>query len=292
MRDEDVVRMLVSGATAGEMIERIRSSETDFDLSEDMLDELRIAGVPEAVIQAMIVRQREQTVEPEEPEGPAPELVVTQNPRVILEIAVRFDDIVGERRKSVVRFPPKASQRLAEALELGPAEEDRAVTAAAYFAACTSAEHVPDHWRNKSPVGRDFIHMPRHRMLSFRPVYELVAMSSVEKALRFTGTTERPKKQKKRKKKGEPETPGGDEGKDVGHVKLDLSQNLEAELEPGVRHDLLFGIAAEIGGRYYLLAGAEMENVNLEAGKDLIYDVTVEPANRTGFGIEVTAARR
>ena len=41
MRTEDVVRMLVTGASTSETVEAIRSRDVDFDLSTEMLDELR-----------------------------------------------------------------------------------------------------------------------------------------------------------------------------------------------------------------------------------------------------------
>ena len=32
---------------------------------------------------------------------------------------------------------------------------------------CRTATHVPDHWRNQTPLGRDFSSVPRHRLLAF-----------------------------------------------------------------------------------------------------------------------------
>jgi len=59
MRTEDVVRMLVTGTSTSEAVAAIRSRDVDFNLSEEMLDELRLAGVPDEVIEAMKERQIE-----------------------------------------------------------------------------------------------------------------------------------------------------------------------------------------------------------------------------------------
>ena len=65
LRDEDVVRMLVTGMPVNEIVERIGASRVEFDLSEEMLGELAAAGVPAEVIEAMKARQAE--LAPEEP---------------------------------------------------------------------------------------------------------------------------------------------------------------------------------------------------------------------------------
>ena len=50
--------MFVAGATSEEMVREIESREPELDVSPEMLDELRQAGLPRAVIDAMVRRQR------------------------------------------------------------------------------------------------------------------------------------------------------------------------------------------------------------------------------------------
>jgi hypothetical protein len=58
MTDEDVVRLHVSGVDPQRIVERIDASEPAFDLSDEMLAELRAAGLPELLIRAMLDRTR------------------------------------------------------------------------------------------------------------------------------------------------------------------------------------------------------------------------------------------
>ena len=87
MTDEDVVRLYVSGVDPESIIERIRAAEVAFDISDEMLEELRAAGLPGELIQAMVERQRaldDERAPPEEAEQtdspPAPRLSVRLNP--------------------------------------------------------------------------------------------------------------------------------------------------------------------------------------------------------------------
>jgi hypothetical protein len=245
------------------------------------------------VIQAMIDRQREQDGDSGSPTAGAETIAVEDSAgktRVVFRNSVRFEDIAGERAIPILRFPAEVPPGMAKALELGSAEQDVAVTSAAYFVACTTAEHVPDHWRNKSPIGRDFIRMPRHRMLSFHPDTELLAEEPAEQAAEPEEPQEKPKKGRKKEERLSEPAPAKT-GPRPGRVKLFLPELLSLELEPGERHDLLVGIAAEIGGRYYMIVGAEVENLSLPAGEEVNFLVTVKPEHRTGFNMEIGLSR-
>ncbi|HEY6340092.1 MAG TPA: hypothetical protein VIY49_01255 [Bryobacteraceae bacterium] len=54
----DVVRMVRSGASVTEIVERINDSESGFQLFPEDLKALRGDGVPEIVIRAMQARQK------------------------------------------------------------------------------------------------------------------------------------------------------------------------------------------------------------------------------------------
>ena len=49
LTEESVVRLFIEGMSVEQIVERIRDSEVRFDLSEGMQEELRIAGIPDAV---------------------------------------------------------------------------------------------------------------------------------------------------------------------------------------------------------------------------------------------------
>ena len=57
LTEEDIVRMFVQGVDPDELIREINTSPGEYDLSDEMLDELRIAGIPEPILQAMLRRQ-------------------------------------------------------------------------------------------------------------------------------------------------------------------------------------------------------------------------------------------
>jgi hypothetical protein len=155
LTNEDVVRWVAAGKPQAEILQEIAARPAAYDLSDDMLPELRLAGVPEAVIAAMRARQAETA-----PPSPPP----TDRPaRGKVRLTVAF----AEAKKLSV--PKRASEPIAEKLKLPSGEEARTVHDLAVFLACVTPEHVPDQWRSKSPLGRDMEGMPRHEMLLFVP---------------------------------------------------------------------------------------------------------------------------
>ena len=207
MTEEEVVRRYVSGERVENIVRDIEGRDPQFDLSEEMLEELRHAGVPAALIEAMLERQAElqpeETVPPEEQAAPAvPQLTVTLSQK--------------DGGASKISIAKQVDPRLAEQWKLGNDPEDREFADLALYLACRTADHVPDHWRTKSPLGRDFFSMPRHRMLVF------VSGSS---------NTE--------------DKTGGSK------VRLELPPTIEVDLQPDIVHDLTLGLAVQAGGRYY-----------------------------------------
>ncbi len=231
LTEEDVVRMFVSGVSVDEMVERIETSQTAFALDEDMLDELRNAGLAEVVIEAMVARQRELDPEPEPEVTEEPELTALP----VLRVRIDHD----EPRLSV---PAGIPAQMREQLRLR-AEVER-YTDVAIFLACLTPDHVPDHWRTKSPLGRDFISVPRHRILTFRAG--------------STGGTE-----------GAPVLPAepADTPQESGGdamVSLEFPETLTVDLDPGVAHDLMLGVALLAGDRWYRAQSAVHEGAILD----------------------------
>ena len=222
MDEDEVVRRYVAGESVETIVRDIARRDPQFDLSSEMLEELRHAGVPEALIEAMRERQAEQerdAAEPPEAQAapPAPRLTVTLTQK--------------NGGTSKVSIGKHVDPQLAAEWKLGNAPEDRVFADLALYLACRTADHVPDHWRSKSPLGRDFFSMPRHRMLVF------VAGSSN----------------------------AGEQGRG-SRVRLELPPAIEFELEPGVAHDLSLGLAVQVGGRYYSWKHDTSENLILNDG--------------------------
>jgi hypothetical protein len=233
MTDEDVVRLYVSGVGPESIIERIRAAEVTFDISEEMLEELRAAGLPEELIQAMVERQRALDAErapPEETEEtdspPAPRLSVRLNPDW---------EPRDEQERPFLCILDTIDQQTYKALRLR--EEAPRFTDAALVLACLTADHVPDHWRGKTPLGRDFVSAPRHKLLAFLPGATRRAVGEVRGLAMNLASL-----------------PGEREGRpEPGLLELELPAAIDVEIEPGLVHDLILGLALQTEERYYLI---------------------------------------
>ena len=216
LTDENVVRMVITGVAHDRITDRIRESVVAFDLSDEMVDEMKLAGVPDRIIQAMRERQLELNPppEPETEESAHPAL-----PALVVHLEFGNQPVL----------PKEIPEAMAEQAGIPADEASRRITAAALFVACTSPTHVPDHWRGKTPLGRDFVSAPRHRMLVFQPAFE----------------------------------PAGDRS---APVTLILPESIRLELESGEPHDLVFGLALEAGERYLAVFQLKLENLTLNEG--------------------------
>lgn len=151
MTNEEIVRLVAAGTPESEILTAIADRPAAYDLGEDMLEELRLAGVPDGILKAMRARQ--------EASNPAPPVQRPLRGRV--RLAVR---LMGS---ASLQAPTRASDALAERFRLGNDPEARTVRDLAVYLACVTPEHVPDQWRSKSPLGRDLAGTPRHEMLVF-----------------------------------------------------------------------------------------------------------------------------
>lgn len=271
MRTEDVVRMLVAGADASTIIKEIRARPVDFDLSEEIVAELRIAGVPDEVIQAM--RERQAELHPVAPpagnEVPAAEAEDGASRLVIaIEGAPLDGDEAGE--PEALYFPALLPAPVAQALEIGDGSKPLPIQALAIFLACRTAVHVPDHWRSASPLGRDFVSMPRHGMIAFLSGGDRVSAADLP-----DGVAKRLRR-----------APG-----DAGYLRLTLPAELEAELDPSEVHDLSFGVAIEVEGRFLRVTSDDRDA--LAIGDDRVLRVrVVNDSSDKDFGITATIVDR
>jgi hypothetical protein len=238
LRNDDVVRMLVAGRSVAGVIAAIRAADAQFDLSDEMAEELRLAGVPSGVIAAMAARQRE--IDKTRPRAAAaPEPVVPGKVAVVVTLSA------GGAVK--LEIPGRLGGDSAKALQLGMSDEERTVTDVALFLACRTPDHVPDQWRSESPLGRDFVSAARHRMLGFHPG-----------AAKPSG-----------KARDDGKSKGGERGRadrEPPSWILDLPIDLRADVEPGTIHDLAVGIAIRVGDRYLEIAEARKDGFVPEEG--------------------------
>ncbi len=233
LRNEDVVRMLVAGRSNDDVFAAIRAAEAQFDLSDEMAEELRIAGVPPGVIAAMAARQRE-IDKMRAPAVATPEAVAPGKVTVVVTFSAEGD--------VKIEIPSRLDADSARALQLGMSDEERIVTDVALFLACRTQDHVPDSWRSESPLGRDFVSVVRHRMLGFNP-----------------GAAKPSGKDRDAGKSGDGEKDRAD--REPTAWILDLPIDLRAEIEPGTIHDLVAGIAIQVGDRYLDLAEARKDRL-------------------------------
>jgi hypothetical protein len=156
LTNEDIVRMVAGGTPEQEILESIRERQEAFDLNDDMVEELKVAGVPASVVAAMRSKRAESAPAPPPPARPKAghtTLVVSLNP--------------GGTGVRTLRLPAWADEDVKERLKLPKETDQRQVKDVAVFLACTSTEHVPDLWRSKTPLGRDMVSVVRHEMLVF-----------------------------------------------------------------------------------------------------------------------------
>ncbi len=156
LTNEDVVRMVASGTPESEILDAIRDRPAAFDLANDMLDELKLAGVSAVIVEAMRRRQAESTPAAppsERPRAGRVHLVVTLN--------------AGAGGSRTLHVPSWADEELRQLLKLPKENDQREVKDLAVFLACKAQEHIPDLWRSKSPLGRDMAVVARHEMLAF-----------------------------------------------------------------------------------------------------------------------------
>lgn len=243
LHNEDVVRMLVAGKSAKEIVRIIETDPVDFDLSPEMLAELQSASVPRSVLDAMQSRMTEierSKVTKEKVED------VTTGPK----LRVHFQG------STKLHVPDWGTAALGEKLKLDLRGTDREIRDVAYFVACTTEEHLPEQWRSKSPLGRDYV-VPKHQMLLFQPGAAHLSARDVATALPDAFRRKR------------------DDGSEAGWFELTLPPDLAVDLSQDDPHDLLVGIAIDIQANWHPLVSVRKKKVEIgPTGVDLY--VTIE----------------
>ena len=247
LRLEDVVRLHVSGASAEEIVELVLNREVDFDLSEEMLEELRLAGLPPAVLEAMESRQAEMDRKKPQPSVSSPD------PGLTLTVLLNPEQKKAKKRR--LRVYDQVDPQLAAELELRI--QERRFADVGVFLACRTPDHVPDGWRIDSPLRWDTGLVPRHRMLAFASGARWKKAGFLQK-LGLSPSVAGPES-------------GGVAGAEVdvgrgklGILELEIPPSLEVQVAPHVAHDLSVGIALKIGDRYYPWSISAVDGIVLE----------------------------
>jgi hypothetical protein len=157
LTNEDVVRMVMTRTPEKEVLAAIDKRPVDFDLSVEMVAELRQAGVGETVIEAM---RRRQAAMPKTQVSPTP----TPAPGRTGTLRIDFPVAAGDD-KSPAEFSAIALKSLPKGMRRRGGMEVGLMSDMALVVLCISADHVPDHWDTRSPLQG----APRHELLLFRP---------------------------------------------------------------------------------------------------------------------------
>lgn len=132
LTNEDIVRMTASRLPESEIVKAIeKADEVAFDLSSDVVDEMKLVGVTARVIEAMQAKAG-RPASNESAAGPMEGTV---------EIVFTQKETAESKKKPGLPLPR-----------------------AALFLLCVEPTHVPDYWTTKTPLSQKF---PRHDLLWF-----------------------------------------------------------------------------------------------------------------------------
>jgi hypothetical protein len=157
LTNEDVVRLVMIGTGEKDILAALESRAVDFDLSADMVEELRRAGVSDRIVGAM--RRRQAAMPAPASVSPTP----SPPPGRAGILRLEFEGGAGtgppsEHSTIALKSLPKGARRRG-GMEVG------LMTDMALAVMCITADHVPDHWDARSPLEG----APRHELLLFRP---------------------------------------------------------------------------------------------------------------------------
>lgn len=159
--NEDVVRLVMTGTAEKVILQAIDERPADFDLDPEVVEELRRAGVPERVLEAM---RRRQAAMPRPGPGEPSSSAVEARGFLQVVLGAETDD---DAAIAIIGLP--------RGMTRPPGVEVGRVIDLAVVILCTTSHHVPDHWDVRSPIEEG----PRHRMI------QLSAGSAPGKIKRF-----------------------------------------------------------------------------------------------------------
>jgi len=272
LTDEDVVRLVMQSSSEAKIIAIIETSEVDFDLSDEMVDEMLLAGVTPKILAAMRTRQRlvsAAAAADDSPDAPHPSVVAPAFRLVLNRSDAADDDKEVEEAPASIVMLNQVDTRLIESLQLRTPEP--MLTDLAVVLLCRTPDHVPDHWRSQTPLGRDFVTTPRHRMLHFH-----------------SGATATPVSKARERLSKLAKVPGEWSAMPkLAILELEVPTEIVTELDLEIEHDLTLGIAMEIGGRFFLVTSDDKDAVVVHAGAPLELDATLRSRGKGARSLSV-----
>jgi hypothetical protein len=157
--NEAIVHMVMKGAPEAQILRAVESADSvAFDLAPDMVRELKAAGVSDRILEAMRRRHLQDNPPPAAP----PEVSVPAGTlRLRLSGGKPGEKAQGKPQPVVFEVIRKTPRWAAN--EMGMTQRAE-VEELSFFAVCTTPQHVPDHWQDRTEL-KDFV---RHEKLLFR----------------------------------------------------------------------------------------------------------------------------
>ena len=280
---ETIVQRWMQGVPVDQLVQQVEQAER-FEMDPDLLGELEAVGLPPALLAAirkrleaapsteavaahgrpLVIILKDTAASSEPASAPAPDEAKDDSPTTDGETASDgpssshpAETSTGEQTENPL--PPPLQLRMTASLpdevlasaNLPPETEAEDL---AVFIADLESTHVPDQWRSHSPLGRDFVSMPRHRMLAFH-----------EGAVRQGGAKAEaePSQRKQRRSLFRPGPAGAT-------LVLDLPESVEATLEDDAPFHLMFGVALKVEGRYYRVASTELRDFDPDSDGQVV----------------------
>ncbi len=154
--NEDIVRLVAHGTSEKAVLAAIAEHPVRFDLEPDVVEELRVAGVNDRVLEAMRRRQAAMPREKAPPVVPAPSLPAGR-------VEILFDAALDP--KDPVESSAVAIRKLPKGVTRPGGLEVAEVTDLALAVLCTTPDHVPDHWDTHTQITGG----PRSEAILFHP---------------------------------------------------------------------------------------------------------------------------
>jgi hypothetical protein len=275
LTESDIVRLFAEGMPAQELVRLIRTRETLFDLSEEMQHEMNEAGLPGSVLEAMIRQQR--LMHHRRSVLEQPDIDAETSPEVQARIRIQLNPDRLKPAQRRVRIYDQADPTQKRAWATG----ERRFIDLALFVACTRAEHVPDQWRYKTPLGSRIQAMPRHKMLSFADASGWVVAGL------FAGRRSRNKTDS-----SQDAALDASQRDRLGYLELTLPTALDVDVDATEGHDLVLGLAVRDENGYVQAALGELSpTVDLHDGLELVGKIRAKSHILNGAQITLEAIR-
>ncbi len=148
LTNEDVVMMTAAGESEAEIIAAIRAwPEVDFDLSSEVVDELRLAGVSDAVLDAMRHRQRQGPILHDERDMDPEDFTAGME---LGSVKVILNGLESDSRRIELKLFDEVHPELSHRYRLRSGGTGVRITDLAVFVIAHHPTLAPDQWQTES----------------------------------------------------------------------------------------------------------------------------------------------